>query len=205
MRWIGTTSSPAATAAASSARDGSTRRVRATLALHAILRDRREVDDRVDPVPGDAELERHLDVAVPDDEVDERGHWRRGTAGTGLTLPTRALLPDKPTLALSQVKRHHHILATCTASGGGEHAPERLRAIQSFRAGRDLAQLQQLETERFDLAEHAEYCRSIGERARRECHARAGRSAAVAHGAPAGRGDTLPVLDRLVNSNTPTL
>ena len=32
--------------------------------------------------------------------------------------------------------------------------------IQSFRAGRDLAQLQQLETERFDLAEHAEYCRS---------------------------------------------
>src|SRR3954451_22656963 len=61
------------------------RRGRSAVALDAVLLDRGEVDDRVDPVPGDAEFERQLDVAVPD-EVDERGQRRllggRGDAPT---------------------------------------------------------------------------------------------------------------------------
>src|SRR6266851_4786621 len=51
------------------------RRLRAALALDAVLLDRGEVDDRVDSVPGDSELERKLDVSAPN-EVDERGHRR---------------------------------------------------------------------------------------------------------------------------------
>ncbi len=50
-------------------------RGRAAITLDAVLLDRREVDDRVDPVGGDAQLERQLDVAAPD-EVDERGRRR---------------------------------------------------------------------------------------------------------------------------------
>src|ERR1700722_14938579 len=44
---------------------------RPALTLDAVLLDGREVDDRVDPILGDAELERELDVAAAD-EADER-------------------------------------------------------------------------------------------------------------------------------------
>src|SRR3954463_6122662 len=51
------------------------RRGCAAFALDAVLRDRGEVDDRVDPVSAYPELERQLDVAAPD-EVDQRSHGR---------------------------------------------------------------------------------------------------------------------------------
>jgi len=43
----------------------------AALALDTVLLDRGEVDDGIDAVPGNAELERKLDVSAPD-EIDER-------------------------------------------------------------------------------------------------------------------------------------
>ncbi len=81
MRWIGTTRSPAAIASASSARVAALAAAAPPSPLTPYFCDRGEVDDRVDPVRGDAELERQLDVAAPD-EVDERGH-RRLLGGRG--------------------------------------------------------------------------------------------------------------------------
>jgi hypothetical protein len=54
-----------------------------------MLLDRGKGDDRVDPVPRDAQLQRELDVA-PSDEVDERGHRRlRAAAHMRSTVPAR--------------------------------------------------------------------------------------------------------------------
>src|SRR6202042_666326 len=77
-----------------------TRRGRTAVALDAVLLDRGEVDDRVDPVGGDAELERQLDVAAPD-EVDERGH-RRLLRGCDDPLTDAVAIGDGHRAALAQ-------------------------------------------------------------------------------------------------------
>src|SRR6266571_5326664 len=76
------------------------RRGRAAFELDAVLLGRGEVDDRVDPVLGDAELERQLDVAVPD-EVDERGH-RRLLGGVGDALTDAVAVGNGKRAALAQ-------------------------------------------------------------------------------------------------------
>ena len=76
------------------------RRGRAAFALDAVLLDRGEVDDRVNPVTGDAEFERQFDVAVPD-EVDECDR-RRLLGGRG-DPPTDAIaVSDGNRAALAQ-------------------------------------------------------------------------------------------------------
>src|SRR6266498_1661228 len=73
---------------------------RAALALDAVLRDRGKVDDRVDPVPCDAEFECELDVAASD-EVDERGN-RCALGGRGDALTDTVAIGDGNRAALAQ-------------------------------------------------------------------------------------------------------
>lgn len=76
------------------------RRGCAALELDAVLLHGGKVDDRVDPIPGDAKLERQFDVAVPD-KVDERGH-RRLPGGRSDTLIDAAAVSDRNRAALAQ-------------------------------------------------------------------------------------------------------
>ena len=77
------------------------RRGRAAFGLDAVLLDRGEVDDGVDAVPGDAELERKLDVAAP---------TRSMNAATGVSSAAaviRSLTPSPYASGTAPRSRNH--------------------------------------------------------------------------------------------------